>query len=372
MQTGADRFIRNTKAAEKPVHFSPTTKAGIRMTHNASVKTVKVAKTTLGKINDVGQYSADRIRAIIADDQALSVVAEKAYTTTVEPAVDYYQTNSKIRKSFSSDRKPSPPPVPPRLPANSSSPMSEKQAYGSAAAPPPYRQPSPLSSGTSTPNKPPVPPKPAGLALDTRLSQLVSETKPAANMSLTPESAQASPDTHTPSSASSAKKRPFLNRLLLAGEVVLTSLEATAQDLITNGTTAASTAAGHKFGPEAGHATALLGGSVRNVAVVYIDVRGIGRKALLTGTAKGFVKARLKNGETVQIQAGGVQGPDGVAVDAGEAEIAPGGQGTVVVGMPQVGTGSGVAAVQGAHGGGGRQGMTSVDRETLEMLDRMK
>jgi spartin len=58
MQTGADNFIRNTKAAEKPVHFSPTAKNGIRVTHNASVKTVKVAKTTLGKINDVSDIRA--------------------------------------------------------------------------------------------------------------------------------------------------------------------------------------------------------------------------------------------------------------------------------------------------------------------------
>lgn len=83
----------------------------------------------------------------------------------------------------------------------------------------------------------------------------------------------------------------------------------------------------------------MAGGAVRNVAVVYIDVRGIGRKALLKGTAKGFVKARLANGETVMLQAEGretqnEQGGVGV-VEAGEVEQAAGGG--YVVGMEEIG-----------------------------------
>jgi spartin len=146
-----------------------------------------------------------------------------------------------------------------------------------------------------------------------------------------------------------------LNRIMLAGEVVLTSLEATAHELINTGTAAASTAAGqvplflhwqvltddrHKFGAEAGHATALAGGAVRNVAVVYIDVRGIGRKALLKGTAKGFVKARLQNGETVVLQAEGEEVKGATSggmqvVEAGQVEARP--EGGYVVGMEEVG-----------------------------------
>lgn len=97
----------------------------------------------------------------------------------------------------------------------------------------------------------------------------------------------------------------------------------------------------HKFGAQAGHATALAGGAVRNVAVVYIDVRGIGRKALLKGTAKGFVKARLANGETVMLQAEGREGMaiqqegGGQAVEAGQVEQRP--EGGYVVGIEEVG-----------------------------------
>ncbi len=89
----------------------------------------------------------------------------------------------------------------------------------------------------------------------------------------------------------------------------------------------------HKYGPEAGHATALLGGSVRNVAVVYIDVRGVGRRALLKSSAKGFVKARLRNGEEIRLQGEGRENA-GVQVDAGEIE--PGRNGEAVIGMKEV------------------------------------
>lgn len=204
-------------------------------------------------------------------------------------------------------------------------------------------------------------------------------------------------------SSEGSRKRPLLNRLLLAGEVVLTSLEATAHNLIDSGTTAASSAAGHKFGPEAGHATHLLGGSVRNVAVVYIDARGIGRKALLKGTAKGFVKARLKNGETVELQGAGAAAAAGApgqqhasmqqSVESGEVERK--GENTVVVGMTQVGgpggpfsagpnsTGGGFARGTGAGGppsagpinppqsaGGARRAGGYADQDTIKMLDR--
>lgn len=93
----------------------------------------------------------------------------------------------------------------------------------------------------------------------------------------------------------------------------------------------------HKYGAQAGHATALAGGAVRNVAVVYIDVRGIGRKALLKGTAKGFVKARLSDGQSVTLQAEGRETTNGQggSIEAGEVERTAGGG--YVVGMEEVG-----------------------------------
>lgn len=313
-------------------------------------------------------------------------MAEKAYTTTVEPAVEFY--GGKERRSSSSvDRRGSTsadakggPPLPPRLSISGASATQSPQSAVSPA-PPAYSQASPSRPGTTlspaSATRPPIPPKPANLSLDTKSGAGIAG--PASSQS------GVSPAIKTPSSSKSAfdalkssSNRPFFNRLLLAGEVVLTSVEATVNELIQTGTSAASSAAGHKYGPEAGQATALLGGSVRNVVVVYVDVRGVGRKALLTGTAKGFVKARLKSGETVQLQADGVQGPGGVEVQAGEVE--QGKEGTIVVGMPvspaaimkddpmrQAGAQRSAPTAQGAV-----PGNSSVDKETLEMLDRMK
>lgn len=127
------------------------------------------------------------------------------------------------------------------------------------------------------------------------------------------------------------KKQGLLSRVALASEVVFTSLEATAHDLINTSTVAASTAAGHTFGSDAGEVTALVGGSIKNVAVVYIDVAGTGRKAILKSTAKGLIKTRLQTGETVELQAEG----QGNGMKAGEAKNK---NGDIVVGMAELGT----------------------------------
>lgn len=75
---------------------------------------------------------------------------------------------------------------------------------------------------------------------------------------------------------------------------------------------------------------------MRNVAVVYIDVRGVGRKAILKGSAKGFVKAKLKGGEVVKLQSEDAGGPGGAA-QIQEGDVEKGTDGEIVVGMAEVG-----------------------------------
>lgn len=82
---------------------------------------------------------------------------------------------------------------------------------------------------------------------------------------------------------------------------------------------------------DAGELTALIGGSVKNVAVVYIDVAGTGRKAILKSTAKGIIKTRLQSGQTVELQAEG----QGNGMKAGEAGNK---NGEIVVGMAELDT----------------------------------
>jgi Senescence-associated protein len=48
-----------------------------------------------------------------------------------------------------------------------------------------------------------------------------------------------------------------------------------------------------RYGPAAAENARLATGTVRNVVLVYIDMKGIGRKALLRTMGKEYVKARV-------------------------------------------------------------------------------
>jgi spartin len=269
-------------------------------------------------------------------------VVETTYKKGVEPAVDLYRAANEGRRQsiealFGYEEKPA-------LPSPSPQPQTSEKAQLTSGLPLPPRKPSPLQSDAIG-MKIDVPSKTDTLLAqeqardDTEADAAESDAPPAysdipisQSVPIAPKPAIAGVAPDRQAASTPPKKRPFLNRLLLAGEVVLTSLEATAQDLINSGTGAASSVAGHKLGPEAGRATALLGGSVRNVAVVYIDVRGVGRRALLKGTAKGFVKARLASGEEVKLQGDGEK-VGGIEVEEGQVERV--GEG-IVVGMTEV------------------------------------
>ncbi|EJD46201.1 hypothetical protein AURDEDRAFT_124305 [Auricularia subglabra TFB-10046 SS5] len=69
--------------------------------------------------------------------------------------------------------------------------------------------------------------------------------------------------------------------------------------LITHGTSALSSSMGHRYGADVGDAVRLGGETMRNVGVVYIDARGVGRRALLKRAGKGMVSARLGNKDVV-------------------------------------------------------------------------
>ncbi|CEL54491.1 hypothetical protein RSOLAG1IB_07094 [Rhizoctonia solani AG-1 IB] len=111
----------------------------------------------------------------------------------------------------------------------------------------------------------------------------------------------------------------LLNRILISTDLILTTLEQSAGQLVSHGTDAASKVAGHRYGPEAGAHTKHFGETVRNVGVVYIDARGVGRRALIKRAGKRMIKGRLGSGREIMLgdeqTAGGVgqlhvAGPD--------------------------------------------------------------
>ncbi|WVQ99458.1 hypothetical protein IAU59_006593 [Kwoniella sp. CBS 9459] len=366
MLSGADRYIKSSTPNAEPVHLSAETKEGFVKFHNGTVKVATVTKSTVGKIHN-----------------AISNVAEKTYVHGVQPAVSAYRRQSAsgapplpARSHYTAPvplRSPGTAPPVPSKPAHLHAPPSPQNTYGYSMADSPTAY-SPNSHRAQT------------VAVPTQTETLLAsedryqyQNPPSYNEKISAEpgtmTGNASPGSSrpgTPGGATGAppvppRKKKLLGRLLLAGEVVLTSLEATAHDLINNGTIAASSAAGHKYGPDAGQATALVGGSVKNVAVVYIDVAGVGRRAILKSTAKGFVRAKLKDGETVQLQAEG----HGQDIKPGEVDVKRDGA-EIVVGMPEiessaissgVNTPSNRAGGAGAGGAGGVGGSGMGSRE---------
>ncbi|CAE6464881.1 hypothetical protein ACGC1H_004942 [Rhizoctonia solani] len=91
----------------------------------------------------------------------------------------------------------------------------------------------------------------------------------------------------------------LLNRILISTDLLLTTLEQSATQLVSHGTDAASKVAGHRYGPEAGAHTRHFGETVRNVGVVYVDARGVGRRALIKRAGKRMIKGRLGSGKEV-------------------------------------------------------------------------
>jgi len=127
-----------------------------------------------------------------------------------------------------------------------------------------------------------------------------------------------SPSSHSPSSsklppplpprsgtstlpASTPGTHPKLSkskRLILSFELILSTLDQSTKQVLDGGTQGLGSFMGHRYGPEAGSSTVLLAGTARNVALVYIDMRGIGRKALLKMAAKEYIKAEFEKGKT--------------------------------------------------------------------------
>ncbi|CCA73912.1 hypothetical protein PIIN_07865 [Serendipita indica DSM 11827] len=149
---------------------------------------------------------------------------------------------------------------------------------GHKPAPPPSSHP---HSGTSTPGSGWNSPYPGGSTTSLRGPNAFGPTSAA----------------HTPPPP--PPKRRLLNRLLTSTDLILTTVEQSAHHLISHTTNSLSAAAHHKYGPDAGKAVGMMGESVKNVGVVYIDARGVGRRALLKCAGKRIIKAKMGGRDVV-------------------------------------------------------------------------
>ena len=102
------------------------------------------------------------------------------------------------------------------------------------------------------------------------------------------------------------KKPGMLNRSLIAFETIADSIDNSTKQLLSTGSNAATTVVRHKYGDQAADISHSFGSTVKNVGLVYVDARGVTRKALIKGAAKGMLfKAKVGNGDQEVILGGG-------------------------------------------------------------------
>ncbi|KAM7195588.1 Spc97 / Spc98 family domain containing protein [Rhypophila sp. PSN 637] len=107
-------------------------------------------------------------------------------------------------------------------------------------------------------------------------------------------------------------KPGILNKSLMAFSTVMDGVEQAGRHLLESTSESAATVVGHKWGAEAGEVTRSIGSGVKNVGLVYIDVTGVSRKAIIKSVAKGMVVGKTASGQDVIV--GG--GDGGVASEA--------------------------------------------------------
>ncbi|KAK4058000.1 hypothetical protein OIO90_000739 [Microbotryomycetes sp. JL221] len=93
--------------------------------------------------------------------------------------------------------------------------------------------------------------------------------------------------------------RGVVNKSLVAFNTVVDSLETGGKTLLASGTKSTTQVVNHRYGPEAAQLSSKVGTSVQHVALVYIDARGVSRKALLKSVGKGAFKAKMADGREV-------------------------------------------------------------------------
>jgi spartin len=112
-------------------------------------------------------------------------------------------------------------------------------------------------------------------------------------------------------------KPGVLNKSLMAFNTVVDGMEQAGRNLLTTSSSSMSTVVGHRWGAEAGEAAKHIGGGFKNVGLVYIDVAGVSRRAILKSVAKGMVVGKVAGGGQVIVGGGDGGSADAASVSGG-------------------------------------------------------
>jgi len=86
-----------------------------------------------------------------------------------------------------------------------------------------------------------------------------------------------------------------VSRLLISADLILSTIDDSTRKLLDVGTENIGRVMHHKYGAEAAESSLLMAGTARNVGLVYVDMSGIGRRALLRRAGMSFVKGRVQS-----------------------------------------------------------------------------
>lgn len=99
-------------------------------------------------------------------------------------------------------------------------------------------------------------------------------------------------------------KPGLLNKSLMAFNTVVDGAEYAGRTLLGSTSSSVSTMVGHRWGDEAGEVAKNVTSGFKNVGLVYIDVTGVSRRAVLKSVAKGMVVGRVADGGNVVVGGG--------------------------------------------------------------------
>ncbi|KAH7928190.1 hypothetical protein BV22DRAFT_1005393 [Leucogyrophana mollusca] len=189
---------------------------------------------------------------------------------------------AKQRNQRDSTSTPSRPPLPPRIVSSTSEPI--KQSTGGMLKPPlPPRSVSPSPSlPPYSHEKPALPPR--------QLNQNKSSSPQSGHLPSRAQSPLPPPGSTNPKPTIRTRER-----VLLSADLVLSSIDDSMRQFVDAGSANLGRAVEHKYGREAAQSAGLITGTGKNIVAVYIDMRGIGRRAIVKRAGKEFVKARLSD-----------------------------------------------------------------------------
>ena len=99
-------------------------------------------------------------------------------------------------------------------------------------------------------------------------------------------------------------KPGLLNKSLMAFNTVVDGAEHAGRSLLGSTSSSVSTVVGHRWGDEAGEVARNVTSGFKNVGLVYIDVTGVSRRAVLKSVAKGMVVGKVADGGNLIVGGG--------------------------------------------------------------------